>query len=471
MSSNVSSAFVDIIKSNYNLNWKNYIFGAVVFSVLLFLTFKFNLQFYSLAIVIGLIYAYLLLYFPKIWLYSVLVLSGVFFNLSSEGLSIFDVLFAGLFIGSNALWLINKVLLKREKIAHNLGDFLILSFFFLLIFNFVVAFLNNNDLMLWLREYFMFSIVLIYFPIRDILKDEKDIKSFLKVFAVVVVFCGFYQIYLYYNRINTDLVYAYELKHGYNFNQTLYTIASIYGFVFTFFQLKKRDELLSIIFTGIVVVSLIATFSRTFWVTLAAVIFILFLFFPSKKKVKIVVYLSVILGIFFISAYLLMKDNLMIFLEVIINRFTSSAEGKQDLSVVARLMEWTEVIKQIFNQPLYGKGLGGKFSFYSVIVTHSLHTDIIHNGYLFILFRAGIPLSLFYFGFIVFYTIRAYDNLIFTKTGFLRPLAISNLTSILTMYVVNFTSSQFFYRDGIFITSFIVLMISLNSFLIKKQNK
>ncbi len=466
-----NNIILQFLSEHKRLGLFNILSTLLILAFGLLVAFYFKADIYVLLAIVSLIYVFFLLHYPKIWLYSLAIMTAVFFHSHSEGLTILDTLSAAFFVGSIALWFINHTLLKRQKTAYNLGDWLILAFFFFLILNVFVAFFNNGELMLWLREYLMFSIILIYFPIRDVIKSENDLKKFLIFYCFIVMGSGIYQIFLY-TQVNALAVYAYELNHGININQTLYTTASIFGFVFTLYQIRKKNEILTLLFTSIAIISLIATFSRTFWITLIAVYFILFMFFSFGKKIKIISYFLLIIGTFVLVVYMMIGDNLFLFVQIVASRFTSSADGAKDLSVIARLLEWEQVLRQIMLHPLAGVGLGKKFSFYFVITGNTAHTNVIHNAYLFIIYRVGFPLVIFYFSFLVFYTVKAYNNLLLalkSNSQFYKALAISNLTSILTFFVVNFTSSQLFYRDGLFITAFLASFIYLNEKFLKNN--
>jgi len=461
----INNPLLNLLKNNIQLNFINLFITGLVIGFFLFVSFYFRIELYVFLLIISFFTVLLLILYPKFWLYVTLIISGIFFHGQDEGVSVLDAITAAYFLGSVVIWFIFHTLLNRRKTAYNLGDWLILTFFLFLLLNFFVALLNDSDLLQWIREYFLFSILLIYFPIRELIRTEQDLKKFLIFFSFIVIGVGIYQIFLYITKLNKIAEYAYQIKSGININQTLYTIASSFGFVFAFYQKKFKSEILLVIFTGIAIVFLIATFSRTFWVTLAAVIIILFLFFSFKKKLKIINYTLIISLILVGLAFIYFKDNLDLFFQIVFGRLTSATMGTKDPSVVARLMEWKEVTRQIFNAPLYGAGLGTRFTFYFVIFEYTIHTNIIHNGFLYLIYRVGIPLSLFYFGYLIYYFILSYDNLIYslrTSNNFLKALAISNFMEFVILFIVNFTSAQFFQRDGIVITALLTVFISLN---------
>jgi len=465
----------NIIIEAYNnvraLNIVNVLSSVLITLFLLYVNFKFDIGIYIVGLIIGLLLTILIINYPKIWLYTFAIMIGLFFHSRSEGVSVLDAVSAAFFNGSIYIWFVNKVFMQKEKAALNLGDWLIIAFFVFLIFNSVIAFFNDANMLIWIREYLVTSIMLVYFPIRSVIKSQEELKKFMIFLTFVIIGVGIFQGYLYYTKLNEIIIqYAFELKTGVNINQTLYTTASIFGFVFTFNQLKRKYEISMMVFTSIAVLSLIATFSRTFWVILAIFIVGMFLFFPINKKIKIINYITAISILFFILAFLLMKENLFLYLQVVLERFTSSADGKRDMSVIARLAEWEQVIKLILENPLGGNGIGTLFSFYTPIELLTITTDIIHNGYLFILYRVGIPISMFFFLFNIYYTIVSYDLMVKSiKIGenFNVALSISTFASFLILYVVNTTSSQYFYRDGIIILALLVTFVHFNEMFIK----
>lgn len=468
----------NIVFSIYNrfkgLNLVNILLSSLITIFLLVINFEFDIGLYLLGLIIGVFLAILIVNYPKIWLYSFGVMIGFFFHSRGEGVSVIDIAASLFFNGSIYIWFVNKTFLQKERTAFNLGDWLIISFFVFLVFNSIVAYLNDVNMLSWTREYLVISIILVYFPIRSIINTKEELKKFMIFLSLVIIGVGLFQGYLYYTKLHEIILeYAFELKTGVSINQTLYIIASIFGFIFTFNQVRKRYEISLFIFTSISVLSLIATFSRTFWVILMAFIFAVFIFFPTNKKIKTLNYLIFLAILFFVLAYFLMGNNLFTYIQVVVNRFTSSADGTKDLSVMARLVEWEEVIRQIMLHPLGGNGLGKVIRFYSVIELFTIHTDIIHNGFLYILFRAGIPTSLLFFGFHIFYTIKSYNLMILssrTNDYFFKSLSVANCVSFVILYIVNFTSSQYFYRDGIIVTALLVVFICLNEKFLTTEN-
>ncbi|MBX3043470.1 MAG: O-antigen ligase family protein [Candidatus Kapabacteria bacterium] len=428
-----------------------------------------ELYLYVLPALIAMPLIYLLLVRPRIWLYAVAASTAIFFHAGDEGVGALDVMLGMFYIGSIAVYFVRKGLILKEKIILNWGDWAILTFYTLLLFNFFIAYFNDVPPMNWVREYLLVSILLIYFPVRDALKNENDVNAFLFFLGVIIIFAGIYQVIEYYNKVNTDLVYAYQLKSSITINQTLYTAASIYGFILAFSQRNRVREIIVIAMTSLYVVFLVSTFSRTFWLVLALAILLMFFLLPAKMKVRFLTYLGVITVVLLFATFLFMRDKADIALEVAFSRLESSSAGRKDPSLIARFKEWEKVEYHIRQNPLGGNGLTKTFSFHFPINSRARHTHIIHNGYYWLLYRTGIPMTLLFLFFLGFYTVKSGKLLKYSKDPTHRALLIAALSVLLSLYIVNTTSSQYFYRDGIFVTALSIAFIGVAERLINKK--
>lgn len=456
---NLAEKYPIIWLKRTNLIWAiliSLIFGGLTLGLVYF-----ELSIYLIPVLLVFPLIYLVTKNTKVWLYTLAIVLGIFFQSAGEGISVLDVIVGSYLLGSVILWFFYHLAIKKIHIVRNKGDWLILSFLILMPLNLAVTIFNDADAELWLREYLMMFVMLLYFPIRDAIRNEKDFKEFLIVLAFVIVLVGGYQLYDYYIRVTVKMVYAYELIHAMNVNQTLYTSSAVMGLIFLITTDSIKTRIVALLFTGLSVVFLFSTFSRTFWVILLLTVFAMFIIVPGEKKLRLTVYVGVIITFIGIMAFLFMKDNITILYEVSKKRLLSTTKAGQDISLRSRLVEWSVVTDKIISNPLGGNGLGKQFHFYEPITMTTRRTEIIHNGYLYLLYRVGIPLSLFYFGFLVFYLFKAINLISRAKSDFAKSLAYSIIGLFLTLFIANYTSSQFFYRDGLFVTAMVISFICI----------
>ncbi|MCO5251207.1 MAG: O-antigen ligase family protein [Candidatus Kapabacteria bacterium] len=446
------------------------ILSSIFFAAIILASVYFDVMLYVLPVIAIAPLFYFVTVKPKIWLYTLLALTGIFFQTTGGGISAIDVVMAIYFLGSILAWFFHRMFVIRKKVAENIGDWLVLAFFILIPLNLIIVIMNDADPELWLRETLMMAIVLMYFPIRDIVRTEADIKKVLLVFAIVIAGVGTYQLYDYYIRVTAKMVYAYELIHSMSTNQTLYTAASLVGLIFLITTESVKVRIFSIIFTAMSVAFLFSTFSRTFWVILVLSVFLIFLIVPFQKKIRMALSIGFLVIFIGSSAFLLMRDNVTLLYEASKNRLLSSTKVRDDISLRSRLIEWEQVLNLIYENPLGGNGLGKHFHYYEPIRMQTKHTSIIHNGYLFLPFRLGIPLSLFYFSFLTFYVFKTINLLPKARSEFEKSLIYSIIGVFMSLFISNYTSSQFFYRDGIFVTAMIIAFICILERIINQKS-
>ncbi|MEI6090181.1 MAG: O-antigen ligase family protein [bacterium] len=415
-----------------------------------------------------------LLYFvfkkPQVWLYTSMFLF-IFFTRSREAeASPFDYFFAIYYIGGLLLWILGQLLYKREKLVRNYGDMFILLYSIGVLLNFFIAYSAGVDPMNWLREATTLFLVLFYFPIRHYFYDEQKLKPFMIFFGVVLIIISCISIYTYYLALS-DIQYAFQLASSDKINQMIFTVGVIFGLVFTFYQKKRKNEIYLLIFIGFIGVSLILTFSRTFWLIVILMSVVLFLYLPVKKKTAMfkVGMALIVLGV--LSFFLLLGDNTEMISTLLEKRISSASSGTKDESLQARFVEWDYALGEIQKYPLGGKGMGNKVHFYNILVSQTFHTLNIHNGYIFFCFKLGIPMALVYLSFFLFYTFKAFFLSLRKSSLFFKALSIACFLGFISVLIANTTSMQFVYRDGHFTIFLLIAFTSIADYNINSPKR
>lgn len=445
-------------------NTKEYVILSVIYTLVIIPLIYFGL-FEDLGIyILPAVAALPLLYFvfkkPEVWLYTSMGLF-VFFTRSREAdASALDYFFAIYYVGGLLLWIFGQILYKRGKLVRNYGDMFILLFAIGVLFNFFIAYSADVDPMNWLREATSLYLVLFYFPIRHYFYDEKKLKPFMIFFAFVLIIISCLSIDSYYRALS-DIQYAYQLATSEKINQLIYTVAIVFGLVFTFYQQKRKNEVYLLITIGLLVISLLLTFSRTFWLLVIMMSAVLFLYLPIKKKVSMfkVGIVLIVLGVF--SFYLLLGDNTEMISTMMEKRLSSSASGSKDESLRSRFVEWDYVIGEIQKYPLGGKGMGNKVHFYNILTSYTFHTHNIHNGYLYFCYKLGIPMALLYLSCLIYYAFKAFFLSLRKSNLFFKALSIASFLGFITVFIANTTSAAFVYREGYFTVFLLITFTSI----------
>ncbi|TAL68457.1 MAG: O-antigen ligase domain-containing protein [Bacteroidetes bacterium] len=407
-----------------------------------------------LGIIIGLTLCYFFIKYPRFWLYTITFSLFIFFRKGEEGVSTFDLITGILYIGTLYPWLFWQIAVKRKKLIENIGDWFIIAFFILLIGNSLIAVAHGVTFLDWSREYLMTTLILFYFPFKYYFNDEKHLKRLLVLLAIVCILTDFQQFYDYYTIGMTNVVYAYEVLVSARIDQNLYTASTAFGILFALYEKKFSLRILYLIFTVINGFALISSFSRTFWIILLIEIVLFLFIIPMKQKIKLIYYLSFFSLALIITVMIAFKGNTLIILKAYEYRLTSSTQGRKDPSIQARLAEYQVVLKRISEYPLGGNGFFKEFSFFNPIKKSTSHTITTHNGFFYLFYRIGIPLSLFFIFFLLFFTIKSFLLFFKIKENFYKVLSLGSFCGLIVMIVSDFSSTQFNVRDGVFVLAF-----------------
>jgi hypothetical protein len=440
-------------------NTKEYVVLSVIYTLVIIPLIYFGLfkdfGIYILPAVAALPLLYFVFKKPEVWLYTSMGLFVIFTRSRESEASPFDYFFAVYYIGGLILWMLGQLLYKREKLVRNYGDMLILLYSLGILGNFFISYFAGVQPINWLREASTLFLVLFYFPIRHYFNDEKKLKPFMIFFAIVLIIVSCLSIYSYYYALS-DIKYAFQLATSDKINQMIFTVAIIFGLVFTFYQNKRKNEVYLLIFIGFIAVSLILTFSRTFWLIVMMMSALLFLYLPLKKKASMFKVGIVLVALGVSSFFLLLGDNIEMISTLLEKRLSSTSSGAKDESLQARFVEWDYALDEIQKYPLGGKGMGNKVHFYNILLSQTYHTLNIHNGYIMLCYKLGIPMAILYLSFFLYYTFKAFFLSLRKSNLFFKALSIACFLGFISVLIANTTSMQFVYRDGHF-TIFLLL--------------
>lgn len=421
--------------------------------------------------VLGILYLYLCVRYPKFWLYSITLSTYFFFQTGKGDISAFEIIQGGFFSGSAIGWILWQTIINRQKIVKNIADWFLLFFFFIMLFTIFLAMFNGNLLQDWVREYLLFSVILLFFPFRHYLTSKKDLITLFILFAVSMVFTDILQLIMYKRTAIEDAIYAYQLGASIRFKQSIFSMTIVFGFLFSLYPRKIWQKLLITGFTGLTGLALMVSFSRTFWVMVMAAVALSWLYLPKKQKLGTLFTVAVLGGALIFALVFVFKQNTQIIFKVVENRLLSTSKGVKDVSVQMRLKEYIPVIKSIKELPLGGKGLGTVHVYRQGQELYTVRTLHIHNGYLFFAFRLGIPLFICFLFPMFYYMIKAEKLARRTNDLFLKIIFLGSFTSILIMLVANFMTTVFHSRDGTFLILFAFFLISNSEQLMFSEKK
>lgn len=400
-----------------------------------------------------------LIFHPKVWIFSIVLMTALFSSTSGGGISTIDVVFSIYFNVFIYLWLLWTIFIKKEKIIESKTDWLLLGFYVLTFLTLINVFYNYTLLFEWMREYSLLTIMLLYFPAKKYITTKKDIIILGLVFFGTVIACDIIQFY-FYKQILEDITYAYEAGSTIRSNLYILVIGTTFSCLFIFYQKKTINRL---ILTGIMILTLGAlasTFARIFWFAALINFIVIFLILEKKEKIRYISYLLVSIVVAYLLAVLFFGDILKFVIYALETKFETASSGTSDISALSRLAEWNVVVGKIKESPFIGYGFGATFTFKNPIVDFKNFSSVIHNSYLHFPFRIGIPLSLMFFSVFIINTFKSlYYSFKIKKDLFYKILMIGTFLSFFSLFLTGLFTMTFILRDALIINAMLFLLV------------
>lgn len=402
---------------------------------------------------------FFLIFHPKVWVYSIVLITALFSSTTGGGVSGIDIIFSVFFNVFLYLWLLWTIFIKKEKIIETRTEWLLIAFYVLTILTLINVFFDNTVFFEWIREYSLLTIMLLYFPAKKYLTTKKDIIVLGVIFVITVIVCDIIQFY-FYKQILEDITYAYQAGSTIRSNLFILVVGSTFFCLFVFYQKKT---IFRVILAGAMILTLGAlasTFARIFW--FAAGVNIMFIFFVlnGKEKLRYITYSMVAIALAYLLAELYFGDILKFVFYALETKFESASKLKTDISAMSRLAEWEVVIRKIKESPFIGHGFGATFTFKNPIVTFKNFSSVIHNSYLHFAFRIGIPLTIMFFSIFIINLYRSlYLSIKIKKDLFYKVLMIGTFLSFCALFITGMFTMTFILRDALIINAMLLFLI------------
>lgn len=409
---------------------------------------------------LSLLFLTLLIYNPKLWIYSVVLVSGVFSSTTGGGVSAIDVVFSIYLNIFLYLWIIWKVMVKKEKLIQSKTEWFFLAFFILTTLTLINVFYESTVFFEWIREFTLLSLMLLYFPMKKYFTTHKDVVILLLVFTITLLFSDLLQFYIY-KQILSNITYAYEAGSTIRNNTYMYVIGSTFSCIFIFYQKETKYRILVTIIMILTLGALTSTFARIFWAA-AFVNFVgIFILLNSKEKIRFLSYFIISVVLAYLIASIFFGDIFKFVIFALESRFESTSQGTEDISAISRFEEWKVVIEKIKESPFIGKGFGAVFTFRNPITGKMGYSSVIHNSFLHFFFRIGIPLTLTFFGlFAVLFVKSIYYSIKLKVDLFYKGLMIGVFLSVISLLITGMFTMTFIFRDTLIINAILFFLVN-----------
>lgn len=442
--------------------------SLVLSSVLFYISILSGFELLFLGLSFAVLYAYFIITNPKYWIYSIVMISPLYLFSNETEVDLSDYLSAALWIGGLFIWLFHSVLFRRRKLVEDISDWLFLFFYLCIIINFFVAYLNGNDLEIWIRTVARFSIPLLYFPIKEHIKTKDDLKNLLILLMIAIFILSFLMLYETSLRLQ-HIKQAWEVSSILRLNQSIYGVSVAILISAIIYAKELKNKLILIIFLIPILTVFISSLSRIFWFGLfVALIYAVFFLPKQQRKVIFISFISLIV-VSIIIGYALLGDKAELFLLVFEKRLTSIANFMEDASFLVRFQEYAVAFEDIVRSPFIGNGFAHKIMYYSKLTSDTWHVSNVHNGYILITLRFGIPLAIIYYSVYFYKFVKTINILSRAKYSFEKMILLGVSAGFIVLFISNLLSAAVMSRDADFLIAIMFALISITTRLIKND--
>lgn len=410
-----------------------------------------------------------LLFNPKIWIYSIVLLTGIFTSTSGGGVSGIDVVFIIFFNAFLYLWIIWQIFVKKEKLIESKTDWLLISFYILTILTIITVFENSTLFFEWLREFALLTLILFYFPFKKYITSKKDIFTILILFTVTLLITDLLQFYIY-KQILSNITYAYEAGSSVRNNLFIFVVGCTFSCIFIFYQKKTIPRIALTMIMILTLGALASTFARIFWVAIFVNFVAIFILINNKEKFRFLAYFIISVFAAYLIASIFFGDIFKFVIFALESRFESTSKGSTDISALARIEEWKIIFERIKESPFIGNGFGSTYTFRNPISGQNDYTSIIHNSFLHFFFRVGIPLTIMFFSiFIIIFIKSLFYSLKIKIDLFYKILMIAVFLSFVTLFITGMFTMTFILRDALILNAFFFFLVNYVEVKYKKK--
>lgn len=310
---------------------------------------------------------------------------------TGEGLGAGEVLYALYFAAFLVTWTV-RALLRGDSILPTLIDKAVFLFLAGATLSMLWAPLYGTSVLASLKEWYTLLMLAIYFPVRTLcVRYEQSIPILMAALLAVIVFVALRNIFNY-QAILANAIYSYQVGRGrVVMNDCLLMSASSMVLVWAAFARTWRPRIGLLACYAVCLVALVVTQSRTFWVTHALAVGLLFALAPSGPRKRMLggaVIGAVAIGM---GGVLLAGENFGTVAFTMINRlFTIQKAVGGDISFLSRLSETEGALRMIRFNPVLGHGLATQFTFNDILSHATLSTAFVHIGYVGMWFTFGL---------------------------------------------------------------------------------
>lgn len=385
-------------------------------------------------------------YSERAWVYLAIMSHMLFMiDATPDSIGVGEIAFGVIGLGGLAFWFAKELMIHRRRVIETGFDLMLAGFMAVgTVTTLIACLMHDGDLLQYVKEYGVVLDLLFYFPLRRVTTRPKDVIVILVLFVIIGMVNGSISLLTYRERL-AKAVFQWQLTSSRsNLNEFTSQALFILGATIFAYARKLWLQVVSLGIAAAGLVFLLVSFSRSPIITAVLAIVIMVSLSPLRNGRRVVVALVVALGVGTGVAFLVFPQLASNIGQALVERVVTVAATGSDRSFNARLVESSTILSNYFAySPVIGVGFGVFYKFLDPLTNTTITYSFVHNGYVWALFKYGLPMALFFHVMLVYPLIRLLAYGPRRNAGLVRAMVAGAVGYVLCSFVVNITSNIF----------------------------
>lgn len=418
------------------------------------------LEFVIPALVLPLLATFVVAHNERLWVFISLLTLALFIFRKDDGKIKLEELFYSTFVlGGIIIWFAKETLVFRRRIILTSFDFFFLTSWVLANGVAAIAYLmHEGDGLIFVKELLVQITLLLYFPLRRVVRTRNDLLAMIGICVLLGLLNGVHNAFTYQQRVIESALEFGSVAARVAAYEVLSMLLALISFTLLAYARRPLTFLAGAGGTAAGIAFVVMSLSRGPIVATAIGMMVVVLLVPVKKGIRLLV-VSVGIIIFNVAALSVIAPTFASsILENITDRLATIDKLQVDKSLGSRVSESQALLERyIPASPVIGYGYGVPYAFYDAPYGITAKAYFIHNGYVYPLYKFGIPAGIFFI-FMLFYPLM---KGVFVHpprdAGFLRAVMTGATACLFTILLTNLTSSKFSEHvdSGLFVIVFV----------------
>lgn len=417
----------------------------------------------------GLVSLLLLVRFPRVHWLMFFGIMPWFFRQSDVGVSLFDAAFAVYLATLLGGWWVRALLSRQQEILWERKDVFFLAVLLGTATSSIVAVSRGATLLDWARDWALFAMGAFYFVFRSTFRQERDFRYYAFLLVVLSASLAVWGMFNLRQQV-LEAIYAYQIR-GVKGVNAVYLIGFFLSVSFYLYSRRGVERLLWALVSSLIAGGIVVSYTRTIWAGTIAALIAMVVLLPWQQRRRLLAGIAIVAAVFLVSGWIVLGSSFPVVMQLVANRALTVKSGAKVASLIERRDESIHVLK-LLRQPdiaVAGVGPANEHVYYDSYLGTTVRSRFVHNGLLALMFKFGIPLGIFIYGFHLAMVAKGIGCYIRSRHTRWEPYVLPFTLSLIGTTVMDWTTNAFMLRSGALFLAMLYAGVAIADRLIRQD--